>query len=284
LGYQLSPILKKIEEKIHPTSLRERILHSLYRLNVQREKLNQMSLGLQQRDREMFQRCVSAQLNNDMAHAKIYANECAEIRKIAREVLSSQLAIEKSILRLETVTEFGDLLVQLSPVIEVVNEAKGKISGVVPEVASELDVVNNMLGSLTTDLTTEGVETSMGNVDMENYGEEAKKVLQESNVLAEQRIKEQFPELPTLETPTAPSVTTASAITPPVAEKEPAVLAEGEVDVKHSFKELVYDYIKSHRGVLSLSRCAFELGSTAEDVRKALDELRNEGKISIEQP
>ena len=97
---------------------------------------------LQQRDRDLFQRCAGAQVSKDLGHAKIYANECAEIRKIAKVVLGSQLALEKVILRLETVEEFGSIMSQMAPVMSIVRETKAKIAGVVPQVANELDEVN----------------------------------------------------------------------------------------------------------------------------------------------
>jgi len=41
-----------------------------------------MSFLLQQRDKEMFQKCIEAQFARDIPRARIYANECAEIRKM----------------------------------------------------------------------------------------------------------------------------------------------------------------------------------------------------------
>lgn len=257
-------IIKKIEEKVHPIPLKERIAHALFRLNAQREKLDQMSSRLQQRDQEMFQRCIGAQVSKDFAHARIYANECAELRKMARVVLSSQLALEKVILRLQTVEEFGDILVQMAPIVGVVRETKGRIAGVIPEVANELDVVNNMLSDLT--IEAGNVETKDLNVDLSN--EEARKVLHESSIIAEQKIKEQFPELPSIEVPAE------------TLENEQIAVTESGETV--SFEDHVYEYIKSHDGDLSLSQCALDLGTSTDDVRKAVERLREQGKIVIE--
>jgi len=257
-------IIKKIEEKVHHIPLKERLAHALFRLNAQREKLDQMSSRLQQRDQEMFQRCIGAEVSKDMAHAKIYANECAEIRKMARVVLSSQLALEKVILRLQTVEEFGDILVQMTPIVGVVRETKGRIAGVIPEVANELDVVNNMLSDLT--LEAGNVETNELNIDLSN--EEARKVLHESSIIAEQKIKEQFPELPTIEIPVKMPETEQIAVT-----------ESGETLL---FEDHVYQYIKSHDGQLSLTQCALDLGTSTDDIRKAVEKLKEQGKIVIE--
>jgi len=114
--------------------LKERIAQALFRLGSQKEKLEHMSARLQQRDKEMFQRCIGAQLSKDTAHAALYANECAEIRKMAHLTLSSELALERVILRMQTVEEFGDIMAQIAPVIGVVRETRGRIAGVIPEV------------------------------------------------------------------------------------------------------------------------------------------------------
>src|SRR3989454_9493442 len=103
-----------------------------------------MSSRLQQRDKEMFQRCIGAQLSKDSAHATLYANECAEIRKMAHITLSSELALERVVLRLQTIEEFGDIMAQIAPVIGVVRETRGRITGIITEIATELRKEKNM--------------------------------------------------------------------------------------------------------------------------------------------
>jgi len=80
----------------------------------------------------MFQRTVGAELSKDSSHARLYANECAEIRKMAHIVLSSRTCLERVILRLQTIEEFGDIMTQIAPVIGIVRETRGRIAGVIP--------------------------------------------------------------------------------------------------------------------------------------------------------
>src|SRR5436853_4592108 len=56
-------LFRSLEEKVHPIPLKERVDQALYRLATQKEKLEHMSSRLQQRDKEMFQRCIGAQLS-----------------------------------------------------------------------------------------------------------------------------------------------------------------------------------------------------------------------------
>ncbi len=259
-------IIRRFEDKFHPTLLKEKIEHASFRLHAQLEKLEHMYSRLQQRDTELFQRCVGAQVSNDIAHAKIYANECAEIRKIAKVVLGSQLALEKVILRLETVEEFGNIMMQMAPVMSIVKETKSKIAGVVPQVASELEEINDTLG----DLTYEAGEVTATNLPVETTDAEAKKVLEETGLIAEERLRDHFPSLPSIETPTLHPVET---------------IAEGTTQGSESnddIEEQVYEYAKDHDGELSVRSCAQALGTSPEEIKVALQRLRDTGKVVIE--
>src|SRR5256712_7790386 len=173
-------LFRSLEEKVHPIPLKERVDQALYRLATQKEKLEHMSSRLQQRDKEMFQRCIGAQLAKGSAQASLYANECAEIRKMAHITLSSELALERVILRLQTIEEFGDVMAQLAPVIGVVRETRGRIAGVIPEVAGELGEVNNMLS----DLSLETGQIQDQGVDMQVSRSETRKVREKTGAIA----------------------------------------------------------------------------------------------------
>jgi len=259
-------IFRKVEERIHPVPLKERIAHASFRLHAQLEKLEHMYSRLHQRDTDLFQRCVGAQVSNDAGHAKIYANECAEIRKIAKVVLGSQLALERVILRLETVGEFTDVMVELGPLMYIVKETKTKIAGIVPQVAGELDEVNDMLG----DLTVEAGEVEATSSPIEANDDEARKVLEETGLIAEQKVREHFPDLSSIETQPA----LKSEAIPELATFIPDMEAETE--------EQVYDYAKRHNGELSIKSCAADIGRSPEEVKFAIQKLRESGKVAIQ--
>lgn len=82
---------------IHQKSLKEQLAMLTYRLRVQRNKIESTGLMLQHRDKELFDKCVAARTTGDALRASLYANECAEIRKIVKVVLQSELALEQVI-------------------------------------------------------------------------------------------------------------------------------------------------------------------------------------------
>ncbi|MEM2851083.1 MAG: Snf7 family protein [Candidatus Bathyarchaeia archaeon] len=188
-------ILTRIESKFHHTPsppLKERINNALHRLKIQLGRLEQTVDRLQSRDKELFDRCVKAMMMKDEPRAAMYANEIAEIRKMARIIIRSQLALEQVTVRLETIEELGDMLVQMGPVAGVVKAINMQLAGVIPEVASELESINDVLN---------GIVLEAGDVPGRPYNikisdEEAKSILNEANAVAEQRMKDRFPELP----------------------------------------------------------------------------------------
>ncbi len=232
-----------------------------------------MSARLQQRDKEMFQRCIGAQLSKDNAHAALYANECAEIRKMAHITLSSELALERVVLRLQTIEEFGDIMAQIAPVIGVVRETRGRIAGVIPEVATELGEVNNMLS----DMSLETGEVQDQELDMGASSAEAKKVLEESSTIASQQMKERFPELP-LPEPQQPSPVKSDAREP----KIPVAITSGGYEEALPIEDRLLDYIKSHDGELSVNSCSAELSISTGDIRRSLQKLKDDGRIVMD--
>jgi len=185
-------IVKRAILKVHPgMPLKERLNHTIYRINAQKQILEQTSYKMEQRDREYFEKVTQALVNHDVERAKMYANEVAEIRKMAKVVLRSQLALEQVAIRLQTVEEFGDVAASMAPLAQVVSSVRGELEGVMPTVSFELGEINETLGSL----VTEAGEATGSSYDVEP-SEEAKKILEEANAVAEQRLKESFPEAP----------------------------------------------------------------------------------------
>ncbi len=185
--------MDKINRMLHPPPpMRQRIALALYKVKVQTSKIDHMLNTLQDRDRALFEKVVSAQMMKDKARATIYANEVAEVRKIAKTLLRAQLALEQVALRLETIQQLGDVLVTMAPVVGVIRDLKSQLLGVVPDIAFELSEIDDMLQAV----VIEAGQFMGRSVDISVAGPEAQKILAEANIIAEQRMKERFPELP----------------------------------------------------------------------------------------
>ena len=187
-----SKFSKIVDTVKKPEPLRERISYTIYKLKVQEGRLDQSYQRMQNHYNEVFRKCTNAVLSKDSARSSIYANECAEIRKMCQTMLRSQFALEQVILRLETVGEFGDIVVEMSPVAGVINSIRGHLSGVVPEVSFKLEEIGDSLN----DLVMDSGEATSNSWNVMSSSDEAEKILSDANTIAEQKMKEKFPTLP----------------------------------------------------------------------------------------
>ncbi|ARM76536.1 cell division protein CdvB1/B2 [Acidianus manzaensis] len=174
--------------------LRYKLIMAQYRLRTTLSRLDVYISRMQERDRTLFERVVEAQMNKDKERATMYANEIAEIRKVSKQLITTQIALEQVELRLETVTELGDVFGNLIPVVGVIKELRESMKGMMPELSLELSEVEEGLQ----EVVTEAGDFTGGSTEFAASSPDAKKILQEASVIAEQRMKENFPELPSM--------------------------------------------------------------------------------------
>lgn len=177
---------------ITPVSYHDRMLEILTQLKIQTEKLNRTIERLKHRGKTLFEQCVRAAQERDTARATIYANEIAQLRKMTRTILTSHMSLEKVVLRLETVKEFGDVMHVLGPAAQIIRQVQSELSGVVPEVSNSLRRVDEMLESV----IIEAGNVTGGSVYVSVSDAEAQKIMEEAAEIAAQRMKTNFPDLP----------------------------------------------------------------------------------------
>ncbi|MHC1589364.1 MAG: Snf7 family protein [Candidatus Hecatellaceae archaeon] len=173
--------------------LKDRVEESIYKLNSIRDRLNEFLSKLEHRDKEYLEKCMGAYSTGDEDRAKIYANECSEIRKMVKIILGSQLAVEQAALRLETIQAFGDTVAAVAPVSKLLKSLKGRLERVLPDVSYQLGEVDRSLGSL---LTEFGEASPIDEQNLQPLSGEAAEILKAASLLAEQKTKEKFPSLP----------------------------------------------------------------------------------------
>ncbi|MCJ7635602.1 hypothetical protein MUP77_24830 [Candidatus Bathyarchaeota archaeon] len=250
-------------KKDKESALKDRVSLATYILESTIEKLKSLTLALSRRDEKYFEQCISEVVAEDSTRALMYANECAEVRRLVSLVMSSQLALEKACLRLNTVGTISDVLSSISPMLEVVSETGRRLKGIIPSVSGKLQQVNTVLKASLSDMGT-AIDPTLGNQETQN-------ILAEANKAAEDAVRSKFPEFP--------SELTAELERP----KVPVAIAEGlgEVTVEKPVKELVFGYLKKRNGRLSIAECATELGVAPQDVEQTILELKDEGKVAL---
>ena len=187
---------QKIRNFINPPPpVRNQIIQAIYRIQGQISKLDYSLSKLQSYDRMLFERTVNALVEGDKAKATMYANEVAEVRKMAKIIITVKYALERVRLRLETALIFGDVNANLAPAVVALKQVAGYLKGMMPDVFTELMEIDEALQAAMMQMTAQ-VPVAL---DSTYVTEEAQKILRDASIVAEQRLKEHFPELPTLE-------------------------------------------------------------------------------------
>jgi len=196
-------IAKRIRDIISPPPpVRQQIVTALYKIGAQINKLDYSLAKLQSYDKMLFEKTVNALIEGDKSKAAMYANEVAEVRKMAKVIMTVRYALERVKLRLETAVIFGDVQANLAPAIVALRQVAGYIKGMIPDVFAELVEIDENLQVAMLQATTHAPIM----LESTYVTEEAQKILRDASIVAEQRLKEAFPELPTFEkTPAAPS-------------------------------------------------------------------------------
>jgi division protein CdvB (Snf7/Vps24/ESCRT-III family) len=184
----------RVKESVrNPGPLKPRLDLAIRQIQVQVAKLDATSTKLRERDSQIFNKVVSSLQKHDTQHASVFANELAEIRKMNKMVTQAKLALEQIVLRLNTITELGDIVVTLTPAMSVIRNVKQGLVGVLPEAESEIGEISGLLSSILVDAGTVGGYS----LNFEAANEDAERILAEASAVAEQRMKERFPEIPT---------------------------------------------------------------------------------------
>ena len=172
--------------------LKPRLDMAVRSLDLQINKLDQANERFTQKDKALFAKLVDAYTKHDQSHANIYANELAEVRKMAKLTMNARLALDQVSLRIKTVTEFGDIVTTLGPAIGVLRGVSAGMCGVLPEAENELGSIGDMLSGL---MMEAGAGSGMS-LNFNNVNEDASKILAEAATVAEQRVNANFPDLP----------------------------------------------------------------------------------------
>ena len=175
-----------------PTPLKSQIELANRQIRLLISQLDGTVNRIKQRDSTIFKNVVSSLAKHDTQHAAVYANELAEVRKMGKMVTQAQLAMEQISLRLGTITDLGEIANTLAPAVSVIKNMKEGLRMALPEADKEISEISGLLSSVLVDASTTGGFSL--NFDAAN--EDAQKVLEEAAAVAEQRMKEDFPEIP----------------------------------------------------------------------------------------
>ena len=185
---------QKLLDKIKPeTALKNRIGTAEKQMECQILRLGQVHDKLKQNHDNVFKKIVEAKLIQNESRARTYAIELQEIKKTKNKIAEAKLTMEQIKIRLNTVSELGDIVVTLSPCMSLIKGLVPAISSAMPQMHASMGDLTNMFDDILTDssLSQESLmQTYQGNSDTEA-------ILQEAHDVLEGRTRTAIPEPPT---------------------------------------------------------------------------------------
>jgi hypothetical protein len=230
----------------------------------------------------------------------MYANEVAEVRKLMSLLGQTQIAIERIILRLETVKELNNIMIDLKPALSTLKNVTQGIVQAMPDVATELNCINDSISETLIATSPHSIEPPIVSTNLKTTA--GQEILNEVATVLEEKLSEKLPEPPAIVRVQEKTVTEPEEV------KEMIALAaccpesgEGEENKSSqtlfSYKELksvqltiqksssaeenVLDYLRNNQGYIDVTECANKLKISPSDIEKALEKLGAEGKIEI---
>jgi division protein CdvB (Snf7/Vps24/ESCRT-III family) len=177
------------------TPLKLRIEEAQRKLQIQIAKLDGISSKMQEKDKVIFGRIVKAMQNHDSHYGKLLSGELSQIRKIIKMLDSAKVAFEQIQLRLNTMTELGDVVVTLNPAMNAIKGIQGGLSSMMPQADQSFGQISDLLGNIMTDSNQTSNMTAAIDSSSIKLDEQAIDILQEVTLLVEENTRDKFPDL-----------------------------------------------------------------------------------------
>jgi division protein CdvB (Snf7/Vps24/ESCRT-III family) len=256
---------------------------------------------MRQRDRVLFEACVTEVRKKRPERAALCANELSEVRKLLTMVTQCQIALERVILRLETIKEVTEILADLKPTLRSLNTITRNLVNVMPDVAQELEKINDSISETLATTKFSSPESIVPPLSVKT--EASEEILKEVSAALEEKLAEQLPTPPfsaaserveTHENVKKKMIAlsaTCSEITQPAEHGEPeSYVTYKDVELQRvsvtvqrqaSLEDSILDYAKN-KGEIDVSQCATELSVPEHEIEKAVESLGKKQKILIQ--
>ena len=177
-GGPLKPRLDAVRKKIQVLISRLEELHKINR----------------PRDNEILRKLMVSISENNTQHCTLLSSELATTRQLSRALLLTSLALEKLLSKLSSASDFGDVVIILTPSMAVVKNLRSSITPYVPEMEGDLGIISELLSGILVDAGQVGGFT----INFEKANEQAVQFLEEASKVIDQKMKEEFSKVPEL--------------------------------------------------------------------------------------
>ncbi|MGA9152051.1 MAG: hypothetical protein WBZ36_15855 [Candidatus Nitrosopolaris sp.] len=185
---------ERIRESVRAQKpLKPRIDSTKNTIQLQNQKLETTLEKLKGKEKSLFNQIVANVQKHDMPQGKMLSNELAQVKKTTKMVSQFKVALEQVQFRLESTSDIGDVMSAVGPAMGALARVKSGMSDIMPDIRTELGEVNGVFGDIVMNAGKIG-DTSF--VLNSNEGEETENILAEASAVAEQRMNDNFPDIP----------------------------------------------------------------------------------------
>jgi len=184
---------KKIVKRFrNPTLSKKKLEEAVRSIQTQIISLDNLLLRLKERDKHIFSEVIRCIKLRNKKKASIYANELTQIRNLIKQVIFAKLALERICIRINTITDAGDVAAALAPAVSAVRSVQDIIREVVPQAEEGFTEISTLLNSILVDASAnEGFQ-----LDIKTANADAEQIIEEATKVAEEELKAKFPEVP----------------------------------------------------------------------------------------
>ena len=187
-------ISKRMFDKVRSEEpLTKRIAGAQREFDIQIAKLDVARGKMQKIHDTIFQKVMHAQRRNQVRYARAYAQELGQVRKMLTMVNGAKLSLEQVKIRLDTVTEFGDVVVTLSPCMSLIRGLAPSLSGIMPQASSSMNDLSEMLGDV---IDGSSMGAMCSGMEVGASSEEARAILEEAHNVMVGKAQTAFPDVP----------------------------------------------------------------------------------------
>lgn len=174
--------------------LRPRLEAVRKKIEGQVASLEALQAAMKEKDAETFRKLLESIKENNVQYSTVLSSELSTARQVSRVVSTAKVALEKIQAKLGSASDFGDLVIVLSPAMSVVKNVRSSLVPYVPEMEGDLGAIAELLSGILVDAGQVGGYT----INFETANEEAARLVEEASATVEQAMKEEFPGIPDL--------------------------------------------------------------------------------------
>lgn len=184
---------EKLREALKtPRPLKPRIEFAKNRIQTQNQKLDILLNKLNGKEKSLFNQIVNHLQKHDAQESRVLSNELAQVRKSSEMISQLKTSLEQVHIRLDSTIDVGNVMAALGPAMGSLTNLRSGLSGVMPEVDTQLGEINGVF----TDIMTSAAGIRNTSIAYDASGEDVDNILSEASAVAEQRVNDSFPDVP----------------------------------------------------------------------------------------